>query len=53
MTLSPSIILSQPNLSAIPLSNSAICPYLIGRKLPNSKPNFSCSVPILLRPHIS
>uniref|UniRef100_A0A7C9DLU1 Uncharacterized protein n=1 Tax=Opuntia streptacantha TaxID=393608 RepID=A0A7C9DLU1_OPUST len=45
--LSPSTTLSQSNLSAIPLSNSAICSYFMGRKVPSSKPNFSCSVPIL------
>nr|GMC80753.1 hypothetical protein B456_008G154200 [Ipomoea batatas] len=31
----------------MPLSNSAICSYFIGRRVSNSKPNFSCSVPIL------
>ena len=49
--LSPSIILSQSNLSAIPWSNSAICSYFTGRKVPISKPNFSCSVPILQKQH--
>lgn len=45
--LSPSITFSQSNLSAIPFSNAAICSYFMGRNVPNSKPNFSCSVPIL------
>jgi hypothetical protein len=47
ITYSPSMILSQSNLSASPFSKSLICSYLIGRKASTSKPNFSCSVPIL------
>lgn len=52
MMLSPSITLSQSNLAAMPLSKADICLYLIGRKVSNSKPNFSCSVPILQMTHI-
>lgn len=45
--LLPSVTLSHLNLSAIPLSSSAICSYCNGRKVPSSKPNLSCSMPIL------